>query len=253
MAPLPMDRVRRARPFENTGCDLIGPYSLKGGSKIYICLYTCLTTRAIHLEVVENLSASAFLDSFVRFSARRGVPKLVRTDCGSNFVLGQKVIDSLYTHDRDTERSINRYCAENRINWVFNPPGAPWMGGVWERLVGSVKLALQKSVGRKRLAATEMNTVVTRIEAILNTRPITGFSSTDVCAIPLRPVDFLQGNVCFSLPAADPHQDDDPSFDEECIQTVAQAKEALAYSERIADKFLGDLEYRILGHAQGYS
>lgn len=71
-------------------------------------------------------------------------------------------------------------CAKNRITWLFNPPGAPWMGGVWERLVGSVKSAFQQSVGRKRLSYSDMLTVVTRIEAIVNTRPLTAISTADI-------------------------------------------------------------------------
>ncbi|XGW10254.1 hypothetical protein V3C99_012050 [Haemonchus contortus] len=88
MPALPTDRVIATTPFQNTGCDFMGPFTSKAQEKMYIALYTCLTTRAVHLEVVENMSTSAFLNSFVRFVSRRGVPKLMRTDCGTNFKQG---------------------------------------------------------------------------------------------------------------------------------------------------------------------
>ncbi|KHJ96564.1 hypothetical protein OESDEN_03473 [Oesophagostomum dentatum] len=150
MAPLPSDRVKISNPFENVGCDFMGPVLSENQERMYVCLYTCLTTRVIHLEIVENLSTGAFLNCLIRFVSRRGVPKIIRTDCGTNFKLGKQIIDSMFETDNMTGSSVMSYSADAGINWIFNPPGAPWMGGAWERLVGTVKRSLQKSIGRKR-------------------------------------------------------------------------------------------------------
>uniref|UniRef100_A0A1I7XJM3 Integrase catalytic domain-containing protein n=1 Tax=Heterorhabditis bacteriophora TaxID=37862 RepID=A0A1I7XJM3_HETBA len=149
MAPLSRDRVVCSKPFENVGCDYMGPWTSKEGQKMYVAIYTCLTTRAVHLEVAEDLTAGAFLHSFIRFSSRRGVPAIIRTDCGTNFTLGAKIIKMLYANDTETGLSVMSYSANKGIRWIFNPPGAPWMGGVWERLVGTVKRAFHKMMVKK--------------------------------------------------------------------------------------------------------
>ncbi|WKX93844.1 hypothetical protein Q1695_011255 [Nippostrongylus brasiliensis] len=238
MPPLPADRVVECKPFQNTGCDFMGPFTSKTQEKMYIALYTCLTTRAVHLEVVENMSTGAFLSSFIRFISRRGVPKLIRTDCGTNFKHGEQIIATMFEHDETTGHSLMSYSAAEKIKWLFNPPAAPWMGGVWERLVGSVKKALNKSIGRKRLSFTEMCTITARIEAVLNTRPLTKLNMGDIEEIPLRPIDFLQGNVRFSLTdISDDGANEDPTYNPEFIQTREQAMEAIRYSENCANKF----------------
>ncbi|EYB93587.1 hypothetical protein Y032_0180g773 [Ancylostoma ceylanicum] len=243
MPHLPRDRVVITKPFQNVGCllfslDFLGPYYKDKGEKMYVCLYTCLTTRAVHLKVVENMTSSAFLNSFVRFVFRRGVPKLMRTDCGTNFKLGQFVIEKLFEKNDESDSLVKTYSASEGMKWIFNPPGSPWMGGVWERLVGSVKRCFSKAIGRKRLSFVDMTTTMTRVEAIINTRPLTKVSMSDLNEIPLRPVDFLQGNVKFSLPRlAGISERSDPDFDPDLIQSMSQAKEALSFSENIANKF----------------
>ncbi|XGW01565.1 hypothetical protein V3C99_014021 [Haemonchus contortus] len=240
MPSIPYDRSILTTPFEKVGCDFMGPIQMKNNKKGYVCLYTCLVTRAIHLEVVEDMSAGAFLNCFKRFVARRGIPKLVRTDCGSNFKLGQRVLETLVTPDSDneslSESCMMTYCAKQRIRWIFNPPGAPWMGGAWERLVGTVKRAFNKAVGRKKLEFPEFLTVVTEIEAVVNTRPLVA-CSPNVEDIPLRPVDFLHKSLKYGLAPLDPDELQDPTFDPQLIQTVTQAKQALENSEIIAEKF----------------
>ncbi|KAL6729376.1 hypothetical protein Aduo_000434 [Ancylostoma duodenale] len=173
MPPLPSDRVAITKPFQNVGCDFLGPFESKSNQKMYVCLYTCLTTRAVHLEVVENMSTGAFLECLIRFVSRRGVPSIIRTYCGTNFRLGQKIIDLLYENNETTGESVMSYCANQKIRWIFNPPAAPWMGGVWERLVRTVKQAFRKAIGRRKLSFTQMSTVIAQIEAVVNTRPLT--------------------------------------------------------------------------------
>uniref|UniRef100_A0A1I7WGZ8 Integrase catalytic domain-containing protein n=1 Tax=Heterorhabditis bacteriophora TaxID=37862 RepID=A0A1I7WGZ8_HETBA len=140
--------------------------------EICICLFTCLTTRAVHLECIENLSAGTFLRCLQRFVARRGVPNSIRSDQGRNFLLAERVLLYLDEVDESIGSSVNSYMANERIKWIFNPPISPWMGGICERLVQSVKRAYNKMIGRRKISIAEMTTVIAMIEAILNTRPI---------------------------------------------------------------------------------
>ncbi|KAK6760856.1 hypothetical protein RB195_022067 [Necator americanus] len=224
MPPLPSDSVTISKPFQNVGCGFMGPFVSTRNERMYICLYTCLAIRAIHLEMVESLGTGAFLNSFIRYVSRRSVPLLMRTDCGSNFKLGQKIIEKLFESDETIGNSVMNYCASEGIKWIFNPPASPWMGGVWKGLVGSVNRSFQKSVGRKKLPFEQMVTVVTRIEAVVNTHPLTKLSAADLSGIPLRPTDFLQGNLKFSIPNFEMSNfRNDNIFEPEIIQTAAQA------------------------------
>lgn len=120
---------------------------------------------------------------------------------------------------------------------ISKPPGAPWMGGAWERLVGSVKRALTKSIGRRKLSLPEMYTIITQIEAIINTRPLTTLDTTNVDEIPIRPIDFLQNKLMYNLPSHDEEEVQDPSYDPTLIQTVSQAKQALEHVEKFTNRF----------------
>ncbi|XGW22651.1 hypothetical protein V3C99_005119 [Haemonchus contortus] len=237
MPPLPKDRTVLTRPFQSVGCDFMGPFHSKNNEKYYVSLYTCLTTRAVHLEVVEDMSTGAFLNSFIRFISRRGVPTIIRTDCGTNFKLGQQITEKMSSPNESTGDSVMSYSSNHRIQWVFNPPGAPWMGGAWERLVGSVKRAFTKSVGRKRLSHAQLYTIMTQIEAIINTRPLTTISNANTDDIPLRPIDFLQNSLKYSLAEMDKEEGTDPTFDPKLIQTATQAKQAIQHAEQVSSRF----------------
>uniref|UniRef100_A0A1I7W8R0 Integrase catalytic domain-containing protein n=1 Tax=Heterorhabditis bacteriophora TaxID=37862 RepID=A0A1I7W8R0_HETBA len=198
---LPPDRVVKANPFQNSGIDLLGPFDLKENNKAYICLFTCLVTRAVHLECVENLSASAFLKALQRFIARRGVPSIIRSDQGSNFILAEYILSKINDKYHFQNTPVKGFIENEKIKWIFNPPSSPWMGGVWERLVQSVKRAYIKMIGRKKLSFIEMNTIIINIEAILNSRPITHVDPNDISAVPIRPIDFISQRLKFSLPS----------------------------------------------------
>uniref|UniRef100_A0A914HJA2 Integrase catalytic domain-containing protein n=1 Tax=Globodera rostochiensis TaxID=31243 RepID=A0A914HJA2_GLORO len=189
---LPEERVNEARPFSQTGVDYFGPLKVRRGTdtvKIYVALFTCLVVRAIHLEVAEDYSAEAFLRAFRRFVARRGTPTLIRSDQGTNFVAGAKVIKEKWT-DTLLPARVQQQLAHQGVNWFFNTAKAPWRGGSWERLVGITKNALRRSVGRNLLTMDEFSTLISEIEAIVNQRPLT-FESDEEPGSILRPVHFL--------------------------------------------------------------
>ncbi|VDN00468.1 unnamed protein product, partial [Onchocerca ochengi] len=140
MPDLPDTLVKRSPTFEQVGLDYMGPISIKayiGVSKRWIALFICFTTRAVHLELVDNLTAGCFLNVFRRFVARRGCPKLILSDNATQF---QAVFTTLkYQGNRVTE-----FLAERGIIWKNIIPRAPWAGGVYERIIGLTKEALKK-------------------------------------------------------------------------------------------------------------
>ena len=104
-------------------------------SKAYIVLQTCASSRAVHLDLVPNMSTQAFVRSFKQFTARRGVPSLVVSENGSAF----------------KSEELKRLLAEYSISWKYNVALAPWWGGFFERLVKSTKRCLKKSLGAARV------------------------------------------------------------------------------------------------------
>ena len=214
--PLPEIRVKETAPFSCIGLDFAGPLYVKSLGKqlhelkVWICLYTCCVTRAIHLDVVPNLTAPAFLRSFRRFTARRGNPSVIVSDNGSTFKPASKQIVALMN-----DPSVQQYLATERMQWKFDLQKAPWWGGIFERLVKSVKRCLRKTIGGAKLTYEELLTVVIEAEMILNSRPLS-YVSTEDLEEPLTPSHLLCGRRLLSLP--DDNTSDSPDFDPEITQ-----------------------------------
>ena len=150
MPPLPTERVSVAASFTNTGIDYFGPLYIKAKGdtqKVWVCLFTCLVTRAVHLELMQDMSAQQFLLGFRRFIATYGKPNKVISDNTSHFKLAAETIDRLWTNILK-ETDVVSYVANENIQWKFIVELASWMGGFYERLVGLVKRSLRKAIGR---------------------------------------------------------------------------------------------------------
>ena len=144
-APLPSFRVQDAPPFSKVGVDFAGPLYVKCSgtsemSKAYIALFSCCVTRAVHLELVEELSAPVFRLCLRRFTARRGVPTLIVSDNATTFVATAKAVKKLFSHPE-----IRAELDNMKIEWRLNLARAPWWGGFFERMVGVMKQCLKKS------------------------------------------------------------------------------------------------------------
>ena len=153
MAPLPRSRVSQSVPFSRTGLDYLGPLYIKteqDAKKVWVCLFTCMSTRAVHLELVNDMSTSEFLMALCRFIAHRGKPDSILSDNAAHFKAASKLIDVVWTGILKSEE-VQSYVANERIKWSFIVELAPWMGGFYERPVGLVKRALRKSLGRRML------------------------------------------------------------------------------------------------------
>lgn len=206
MGDLPNARVNSSPPFSHTGVDYAGPMNLipfvgrgQKTAKHYVALFICFATRAIHLECVEDYSSDGFLAAFARFASRRGLPSDVYSDNGTNF----------QGADRELQRSFNAFIkdpiVQNAINndgikWHFLPPAAPHFGGIWEAGVKSLKHHLKRVVGSHTLSKSEFMTLLCKVEACLNSRPISPLSDDPSDLSALIPGHFLIGRRLISVP-----------------------------------------------------
>ena len=161
---------------------------------MWICLFTCCATRAVHLDLVVDMTATSFILCFRRFVARRGVPRKLVSDNSKTFKAASKIISVMLSHP-----DVEKFFLGMRIEWSFNLEKAPWWGGFFERLIGSTKRCLKKVIGSARLSYDELLTVIVEVEAILNSRPLSYVSSEDLDE-PLTPSHLLTGHRLISLP-----------------------------------------------------
>ena len=144
---LPRDRTEGTRPFQVVGVDDAGPFMYKKRGqqegKAYLLLIGCSLTRAVHLEILPDLSTKEFMRSFKLFVARRGKPDKVYSDNAKTFIAAAKKVRNISKDDQ-----FNDCLAKNNIKWQFNLSRAPWWGGQYERLIGLVKQAFYKVFGR---------------------------------------------------------------------------------------------------------
>lgn len=149
-----------------------------------------LRSQSCHLDLVLDLTTEAFLRSFRRFVARRGLPKKVVSDNGKTFKVAGRIIKDVMN-----SCEMQKYFSGNHVEWTR----APWWGGVFERMVGLMKKCLMKIVGQAVLTQDELLTTITGVEAILNSRPIS-YISTDNNEEPLTPSHLIIGRRIFNLP-----------------------------------------------------
>ena len=223
--PLPASRVKEDPAFTFTGVDFAGPLMIRTEgpnktSKTWICLFTCFVTRAVHLDIVLDMSAETFIRCLKRFAARRGLPHRFISDNGKTFKAASKFLKSVFKDDTVTD-----HLAEKGCEWTFNVERAPWWGGAFERMVQSTKRCLRKMVGQASLNYDELLTVVTEIESIINSRPLSYTSAGDT-EEPLTPSHLLTGRRVLNLPNHLGHLCDpgDEDFDIDSSQLTRRMK-----------------------------
>ncbi|XP_054721417.1 uncharacterized protein LOC129231194 [Uloborus diversus] len=212
LGDLPAARVTPTRPFLKCGVDYGGPFSIRMSKssraktcKAYLCLFVCFSTRAIHCELVSDLSTNAFIAAFKRFISRRGKCSDIYSDCGTNFIGAKKELDelnALFKSPNHNEK-IAHYLSDEGINWHFNPPAAPHMGGIWEAGIKSVKFHLKRIISNVILTYEELYTIIVQVEACLNSRPLSPLSSDPNDLSVLTPGHFLIGGPLNAVPETD--------------------------------------------------
>nr|CAD2179998.1 unnamed protein product [Meloidogyne enterolobii] len=205
--PLPTNRVKFERPFENVGLDYFGPNEYRtadGLAKYWGAIYTCMATRAIALDVVTDCTAFAFLNSFRRFVAQWDCPLNIYSDNALQFKLASQLVSTSWTveevnRERRIEKrwegvfrhnSVQNYMVNNGVTWHFIIERAPWKGP-YERLIGPVKYCLKRSLAKStKLNLDEIRTLLAEISKVVNERPVSFRSERDLIE-PLRPIDIL--------------------------------------------------------------
>lgn len=201
MADLPPCRLRVGqRAFYSTGVDCFGPFRVRRGrgtEKRWGVVYKCMTTRAVHFEVLHQMTTDSFLMSFRRFQSRRGKPHTLLSDQGTNFKGGEAELRESFAAMGDELRDR---LAPSQVRFQFNPPNAPHFGGTWEREIRSIKTALYTVIGAQTVTDEVFATVLAEIEGVLNSKPL-GYVSTDVADVdPVTPNYLLMGRPDPALP-----------------------------------------------------
>lgn len=199
MAPLPAVRAEMSlRAFTNISVDFAGPFLTKQGRgkarfKRYLCLFACMNTRAVHLEMAYGLDTDSFLNAFYRMTSRRGFPVQVISDNGTNFVGAEKELRNLVNALDKTK--VQELTVNRGVVWKFNPPSAPHFNGVHEILIKAAKRAMFHVMNKADLTDEELMTAIVGAEGLMNSRPITYQSSNVDDAEPLTPNHFLFNQV----------------------------------------------------------
>ena len=191
-------------PFTYSGVDYFGPFQVKRGrgkvaGKRWGAIFVCMNSRAVHLEVAKSLETDDFILLLMRFLNRRGHVKELRSDNGTNFVGANREIKEAIEHIDDGK--VRSELLQHGCKWVFYPPGASHMSGVWERLVKSVKRSLKAIIGKDLINEEVLQTVFTEAERIANSRPLTRTSSSPEDDEPLTPSHFLNIRPTVNLPS----------------------------------------------------
>ncbi|GBM43421.1 hypothetical protein AVEN_18595-1 [Araneus ventricosus] len=207
MGNLPSERVNISGPFTITGLDLCGPFLVKYKNqrkgtlnKIYICVCICFSTKAIHLELLSDLTSDALIATLKRFTSRRGRCSKIYTDNATNFVESNSKLKKFYKLINFPDENLANYFTSEGIDWNFIPPKSPHFEGPWEAGVKSVKHHLKRIIGNLHFTYEEFETIMIQTEGILNSRPLTPLSSDEDNFDVLTPGHFLIGRPISSIP-----------------------------------------------------
>lgn len=207
MGNLPSARATPSPPFHQLGVDFTGSVEVKLNkgrgvrtSKGYIAVFICMATKAVHLELVSDLSSPTFILALKRLIARRGCPKHIYSDNGTNFVGADRELKKQLSQLTQTMQMGHKDIKELGIEWHFNAPSWPNAGGLWEAAVKSMKYHLKRVIGLQKLTYEEFATLLAQIEACLNSRPLCPLTEDIDDLECLTPGHFLIGRPLISLP-----------------------------------------------------
>lgn len=200
MSDLPSDRVRAGKPFLHSGVDYAGPFEVKvldreghqlTKCKAWVAIFVCLKTRAVHIDLVTDLTAVSFIACYERFIGRRGRCERIYSDNGTSFVGAAKEIRKAMEEWK--RRDAFAYLNMKGTEWKFMVPAAPHQGGIYEAAVKSMKYHLVRIVGQRLMTHEQLTTLLVEIEAVLNSRPIHPLSDDPDDVQALTPGHFLVG------------------------------------------------------------
>lgn len=250
MADLPKDRVSQVeRPFLVTAVDFAGPFTahhrLRGSRvvKVYLAIFICFSTKAVHLELVEELTTEAFLNCLHRFTSRRGSPVQIWSDNATNFVGANRKLHDFqsFYFKQQTQDQIRSWCRDTKfIKWNFIPARSPHFNGLVEAAVKSAKHHLTRVVGLCTFTFQELNTIFIIIEGILNSRPLIPLACNPNDDQPLTPAHFLINGPIVALP--EPQVPDLEKHPVQRLNQILSAKQS--FWRRWSQEYLKTLQQR---------
>ncbi|XP_040161418.1 uncharacterized protein LOC120899524 [Anopheles arabiensis] len=240
MGDLPRERVTPTLPFLRTGVDLCGPIFYKYPNrkappvKGYVAIFVCLVVKAVHIEMVADLSTNAFLAALRRFVSRRGRPQLIECDNAKNFIGASREVAQLAKQfqTQQFQQTVIKSCANESIEFKFIPPRSPNFGGLWEAAVKSFKTHLKPTIGNAILTYEEFTTLLTQIEACLNSRPLTPMSSDPNDYEALTPAHFLIHRSIVGLA--------EPSYESRPINRLDRYEQVQEFLRRLWNRWSSD-------------
>ena len=226
MAALPQHRLApHTPPFYYTACDYFGPFYVKISrnkrDKHYGVIFTCLNTRAVHLEMAVDCSTMEFQQVMRRFFALRGYPAVIMSDNGTQLVgAAREAREMVKGLDQD---QLREFGAEKGIQWIFTTPAAPHQNGCAESLVKSCKNALKKAIGEQVLTPLELYTCLLEAGNLVNQRPIGRVPNDPDDGAYLCPNDILLGRATPEVPQGPFKDTANPRHRVEFVQQIVES------------------------------
>lgn len=183
-------KVNLVRPFERVGVDYTGHLNVRLGGKfvkMYLLIFTCLSIRAVHIELLPDMQTSSFLAAFTRFVNRYNLPKQIYSDNAPSFSQGARLLNDAFSDDH-----VSRYLSRNNIRHIKIPLYSAWFGSAWERLIRVVKSCIFKTIGRNNLEYFSLLTLLTDVQNAVNSRPLIHNDTSDTTFEMLTPNSFLK-------------------------------------------------------------
>ena len=177
---LPEFRVEEREAFSSVGTHLAGPLYVRNSlrdtniHKVWIIIFTCTLSRGVHLEIMEDMSVEQFILALRRFISPRGCPERIISDNAKTFKGANKLLQNLFK-----DEGVKKFLVMKRTEWIDILSKAPWYGGVYDRLLKSVKRCLKKTLRNSKVTSAELYTLVVKIEGTLNNRPLTYLSADE--------------------------------------------------------------------------
>ena len=212
LGQLPPERVEPNYVFYHAGMDFAGPFIIRKGHtrkpvevKAFLAVFICFCTKAVHLELVGDMTTQSFVAALDRFVDRRGLPLHLYSDNVSNFLGAKNDLADFYRlmDSKECQNAVHSYAFDYEITWHTIPERAPHFGGLWEAAVKAAKYHLKRVVGNYKFTFEELNTICCKVESYLNSRPLGPITSHDLDGLsPLTPSHFLIGRAARAYPKA---------------------------------------------------